>query len=276
MFLDAVKAGERPQGGNVKFLCLSDYRGASEMLTPLSVRIQEEQPDCILYCGGTMKGEARLEEYENAKRFHGKPSLESAAIKREMLEDEEHLRQFMLFLADTQKTVYVLPGMMDAPEALYFKTVYSLTRLYPNFQPVHEQVYREDTFLTSGFGGQLTVGEDDRDFLLRYTSPWAEFATRHLAYMPGDKVLLTYTPPVCRLDQADGERLGMLFVNDLIEKVNPVLLVCGQAHSSPGQVKLGATTVVNPGALFKGQYAVVDFPSCETRLDKLVDSSLLE
>jgi Icc-related predicted phosphoesterase len=246
------------------------------MLTPLGVRIQEEQPDCILYCGGTMKGQARAAEYENAKRFHGKPSMASAEIQKEILEDEEHLRQFMLFLADTQKTVYVLPGLFDAPEATYFKTVYALTRLYQNLRPVHEMVYHEDSFLVSGFGGQLTVGEDDREFLLRYTTPWAEFTTRHLPYMPGEKVLMTYTPPVCRLDQADGERLGMLFVNELIEKVGPRLLVCGQAHSSPGKVKLGTATVVNPGPLYKGQYAVVDYPSCEARFERLVDPSIFE
>jgi len=260
----------------LRFLCLSDYRGASEMLTPLSVRIQEEQPDFIVYCGGTMKGQARLAEYENAKRYHGKPSMEAPEIQAEMQADAEHLRQFMLFLADTQKTVYVVPGMCDAPEADYFKTVYALTRLYTNLKPVHEQVFHEETFLVSGFGGQLTVGEDDREFLLRYTTPWAEFSTRHLPYMPGEKVLLTYTPPVCRLDVADGQHMGMLFVNDLLEKVNPRLLVCGQAHSSSGKVMLGSTTVINPGPLFQGQYAVVDYPSCEARFERLVDPSILE
>ena len=260
----------------MKFLCLTDYRGSSELLTPLGLMIQEEQPDFILYCGGTMKGQARLAEYENAKHFHGKPSMDSPEIQQEILEDEEHLRQFMLFLADTQKTVYVLPGMSDAPEAVYFKTVYALTRLYANLRPAHEQVYHEDDFLVSGFGGQLTVGEDDREFLLRYTTPWAEFSTRNLSYMPGDKILMTYTPPVCRLDMADGERLGMLFVNDLIEKTAPKFLVCGQAYSSPGRVLLGSTVVINPGPLFKGQYAVLDYPSCETRFERLVDPSVFE
>jgi hypothetical protein len=81
---------------------------------------------------------------------------------------------------------------------------------------------------------------------------------------------------VCRLDVAEGEHLGMLFVNDLIEKVTPKLLVCGQANSSPGKVRLGTTTVVNPGPLYQGQYAVVDYPSCEARFERLVDPSIFE
>jgi len=258
----------------LKLLCLSDYRGAAELLPPLSARIEAEQPDIILYCGGSMKGAARLAEYENARRFHGKPSLDSPAIRREMMEDEEHLRRFMLFLADTQKTVYVLPGMCDAPESLYFKIVYSFPQIYPNFRPCHEQVFREDSFLVTGFGGDLSVGDDDREFLLQYTQPWSEFAMRRLPYMPGEKIVLTYSPPVSRLDIADGERLGVIFVNELIEKAEPKLLVCGRAHSGQGKVVMGPTVVVNPGALFKGQFAVVEYPSFETRFERLVDAGM--
>jgi hypothetical protein len=202
--------------------------------------------------------------------------MDSPEIQREMEEDDEHLRRFMLFLADTQKTTYVLPGMSDAPESLYFKIVYSFHQIYPNFRPCHEQVWTDESFLVTGFGGDLSVGDDDRQFLLQYTPPWAEFATRRLPYMPGDKVILTYSPPVSRLDIADGERLGVVFVNELIEKVEPRLLVCGRAHSGQGRVLMGSTVVVNPGALFMGQYAVVDYPSLSVRFEKLADLSAFE
>jgi len=260
----------------LKLLCLTDYRGASEMLTPLGMKIQEEQPDIILYCGGSMKGAARMDEYENARRFHSKPSMESPEIQAERLVDEDHLRQFMLFLADSQKTVYVIPGMSDAPESVYFKTVYSFTQIYNNFKPAHEQTHQDEAFQVTGFGGDINVGEDDREFLLRYNTPWAEFALRRLPYMPGEKVLMTYTPPVCRLDVSDGEHLGVLFVNEVVERVAPKLLVCGRATSGQGTVKMGPTTVVNPGPLFLGQYAMVDYPSLEVRCERLVDPSVLE
>lgn len=92
---------------------------------------------------------------------------------------------------------------------------------------------------------------------------------RRLEYFPGEKIILFHSPPVCRLDVSNGEHCGILLVNEIIEAVSPALVVCGRAKSGQGMIKMGKTTVVNPGPLFDGNYAVVDFPSMEIRFGNL-------
>ena len=132
---------------------MTDYFGAVELLHFIPQLIEAEEPDFIFYCGGSMKGEKRLAEYETARRFFSKPDIDSPVIRQEIVQDTEHLQQFLQTLADTQKIVYVLPGNSDAPEALYFKTVYNFANIYQNFRPVHEMMYREEYFMVAGFGG---------------------------------------------------------------------------------------------------------------------------
>lgn len=269
--LPGFRGSPKTEGDPLKILVLSDYRGAKEVLPLLTRMIPMEDPDLILYCGGSMKGDRRLAEYETARKFHSKPSLDSPSIQQEMHSDMEHLQQFILALADTHKPAYVVPGMSDAPESYYFKQVYNYAHIYPNLRPVHEMVWRDEGFLVAGFGGDLGCSEDDREFLLRYNGQWPTFSLRTLEFMPGDKILLFHSPPVCRLDQGDEERVGVLLVNEIIEKVEPKLLVCGQAAKGQGKVKMGETTVVNPGPLHQGHYAVVDYPSLEVRFENLVN-----
>ncbi|MGH7738687.1 MAG: hypothetical protein ACREL1_00940 [bacterium] len=245
----------------MKLLCLSDYAGAKEILPSIPTLIQEEDPDFIFYCGGSMKGEKRLAEYAMAHRFHSKPSLDHPDIQREIQEDTEHLRQFVLALADSHKTVYIVPGYNDAPESVYFKTVYDFAGIYPNLRPAHEMLNREDSFMVAGFGGEISEGEDDREFILQYSRPWIEFVSRRLQYFSGAKVLLFHSPPVCRLDQSEGEHCGVLLINELIEKLSPKLVLCGRATAGQGMVKMGGAVVVNPGPISKGHYATIDFPS---------------
>lgn len=242
-------------------MCLTDYHGASEHLSAIPRIVQAEDPDIIFYCGGSMKGEKRQAEYETARKFHSKPDIDSPAIQQEIAQDTEYLQQFLLALADTQKVVYPIPGNNDAPEDLYFKTVYNYAHIYPNLRPAHESMHREDQFMVAGFGGDIGLNEDNRQFLLQYSRTWVEFALRRLEYFPGEKILMFHSPPVCRLDKSDEEHCGVLLINEIIEKISPQLVLCGRAKSGQGTVKLGAAVVVNPGPFFEGCYAVIDYPS---------------
>jgi Icc-related predicted phosphoesterase len=265
-----VEAGEPVRERPVKILCLTDYRGAKNILPLLARMVPMEQPDIIFYCGGSMKGNRRITEYLTARKFHSKPSMDGSPIQQEMRHDMEHVQQFILALADTHKTVYVVPGMCDAPESFYLKTLYDYVSIYPNLRSAHEMIQREETFVVAGFGGDLSHGEDDREFLLQYATQWPIFMMRHLEYLQGDKILLFHSPPVCRLDQGEEERVGVILINELIERVAPKLLVCGMAEKGQGTVKLGETIVVNPGPLHQGHYALVEYPSLDIRFENLL------
>jgi Icc-related predicted phosphoesterase len=248
---------------------LTDYRGASELLPAVPKIIQKEDPDIIFYCGGSMKGEKRLAEYEAARRFHSKPDIEGPDIQKEIVQDAEYLQQFLLALADSQKVVYAIPGLTDASESVYFKTIYNYANIYPNLKPVHEQMMREDQFMVGGFGGGLTISEDNREFVLQYSRTWVEFALRRLEYFPGEKILMFHSPPVCRLDLSEGERCGVLLVNEIIEATSPRLVLCGRASFGQGVVKMGNSVVVNPGPFYQGHYAMIEYPSLEVQFKDL-------
>ena len=58
-------------------------------------------------------------------------------------------------------------------------------------------------------------------------------------------------------------------INELIERVTPKLVLCGRAQSGQGVVQLGQTLVVNPGPLFEGHYAIIDYPSLSVQFKNL-------
>lgn len=75
-------------------------------------------------------------------------------------------------------------------------------------------------------------------------------------------VLAIHTPPrdsLCdRLD--NGAHVGSPAVRAFIEAVQPDVCLCGHIHESRAQDSIGRTTVVNPGMLSAGSYAVVTAP----------------
>jgi len=72
-------------------------------------------------------------------------------------------------------------------------------------------------------------------------------------------VLIMHNPPKdtdCDMIPG-GIHVGSQKLRDYIEKYEPLLVVTGHIHESAGISKVGDTTVVNPGALMEGKYALV-------------------
>ena len=55
-----------------------------------------------------------------------------------------------------------------------------------------------------------------------------------------------------------GIHVGSALLRSFIEKYEPVLVVTGHIHESAGISRVGSSTVVNPGSLAEGKYAVVE------------------
>lgn len=62
-------------------------------------------------------------------------------------------------------------------------------------------------------------------------------------------ILVTHSPPKGALDvSSQGKSLGTVAVRETVERVHPLLVVCGHIHASAGQhTMIGSTPVVNPG-----------------------------
>ena len=55
-----------------------------------------------------------------------------------------------------------------------------------------------------------------------------------------------------------GEHVGSTALRALIEREQPDLVLCGHIHESRAIDEIGATTVVNPGPVASGHYALVE------------------
>jgi hypothetical protein len=80
---------------------------------------------------------------------------------------------------------------------------------------------------------------------------------------PRWEVVLSHTPPRDTLLDLTrrGDHVGSRAVRQFVEQVQPPLLLCGHIHEARGLDRLGATTLVNCGPAFDGQYAVADLDS---------------
>jgi len=77
---------------------------------------------------------------------------------------------------------------------------------------------------------------------------------------PCREILLTHPPPRdTRLDVTrSGDHVGSASVREFIELTRPALVICGHIHESRGIEDLGPTRMVNCGAAYRRQYAMVD------------------
>ncbi len=86
-------------------------------------------------------------------------------------------------------------------------------------------------------------------------------------YHDGD-VVLSHTPPKdTRADRVhSGLHVGSLSLREFIEERQPPLVVCGHIHEARSTDKISETVIVNPGPLFKGYYAVIEFDEREKKV----------
>jgi len=79
-------------------------------------------------------------------------------------------------------------------------------------------------------------------------------------YRPGD-IILSHVPP--KDTKADRVRFGLHVgssaLREFIEENRPPLVVTGHIHEARSVDQVGETVIVNPGPLFRGYYAVVEF-----------------
>ena len=73
-------------------------------------------------------------------------------------------------------------------------------------------------------------------------------------------VLIMHNPPKdTKADVIPGDiHVGSQKLREFIESTQPVLVVTGHIHESAGIDKIGDSTVINPGALMEGKYALAE------------------
>lgn len=84
----------------------------------------------------------------------------------------------------------------------------------------------------------------------------------------GEKIFVFHYPPEGVFDKIKdrknpyhGKSSGVKFFAKAIKKYKPKLVLCGHMHEYQGKKMLGKSLVVNPGAVYEGKAAVIEWPS---------------
>ncbi len=242
----------------MQILVVSDLLGEEAHLVALIRKCSEYSLDAICFCGNVVQGQARWDEWMQARRDGKIPNRNQIEILQEALDD---LRQYKLFCSMFDSLgipVLMVPGHLDSPEERFFTFMQQAAFLSDNLVLLHENVTKVGSFIFTGFGGEITAGGKEDYFVLNYPRNECVFGTRRMHFLNPPRILLFHSPPISKLDLVEGMHKGTQFVNDIIHSVAPSFLFCGHVPTAFGVEEIENTIVINPGALAVGRYAVVD------------------
>jgi Icc-related predicted phosphoesterase len=250
----------------VQILVISELMGAMPRVKELVQKCSEYSLDAVCFCGNVVNGQARAEEWLQARKDGRVPNRNQVGILEEALEDLKQYRVFCQTLDSLGVPVMLVPGVHDAPEERFFLFMQQAAFVSDNVFLLHENVTKVEKFIFTGFGGEITVGDKEDYFLLKYPRQECIFGTRRMRFLNPPRIVVFHSPPVSSLDLEDGLHRGSQFVNELIEAVAPSFLFCGSVPKALGAEVIGDTLAVNPGALALGQYALVNTLEKSARL----------
>ena len=249
----------------MKVLVISDYHAKEEVLPNLLKAIKNSEFDIICFSGDILKWRGKATEWANARKENREPDKNKLGIKEEIEENVEVYKKFYQEIGKLRKPTFLIPGNVDAPISQYLR--FGLEAMKnPNLHIIHHSFYITNDWVIAGFGGEITEGEGEDFFVLRYPGWGVTYGLNFLKNFKQKKIILFHTPPVGKLDLDNGSHKGSEVVNDLIEKIKPQWVFCGHAHNAQGQEKIKETTVVNPGALKSNRYSLVDTEQCQIEL----------
>lgn len=253
----------------MKILAISDWHGEKKVLPLLASTVKGLSLDLIVFTGDILRWKAKCSEWANAKKEDRIPERNLSEITEEIRRNEELYATFYDTVKSLDLPFFAIPGNVDSPLSQYIKTGWQNVKQNSNLHMVHSNFFAKEGFAVAGFGGEITEDDKEDFFVLQFPRCELESGLSFLSSVSHEKILLTHAPPLGSLDKHDGKQKGSVVINDLIERFQPTWAFCGHAHAARGNEKLGDCTVVNPGALKNGFYALVDTDNKEVKLKSL-------
>ena len=153
------------------------------------------------------------------------------------------LDEFLGSVRQIPSRVFLVPGNHDPPE---MSTPTGMTLLHARKEALGE-------FVIGGLGGS------------NFTSGGAPFeysdeeARAMLDALGSVDILVSHCPPYgtrCDLGP-DGKNYGSIPVKEYVQSKRPRLVLCGHVHVARAVDKVAGTTIVNPGPLMEGNFAIL-------------------
>lgn len=181
--------------------------------------------------------------------LHGDAGLLKKLVKRAKEKDinlvvvagdltmfEDHLKYIIKKLNTIGKKVLIIPGNHENAKHLR-----KAIKGYDNCKDFHEKAVKIEDYVFLGYGGggfSLT----DSDFR-KIARQW------YGEYQKDKVILVTHGPPFgTKIDKMDKRYVGNKDYRTFIERIKPMLVICGHIHDNVGKVdKIGSTNVIHPG-----------------------------
>ena len=150
------------------------------------------------------------------------------------------------------KTVLFIPGNCDPYETLNLNTVKERAI------NIHGKLFKYKDYYFYGLGGSNitpfnTLIEFDDRYLKRMINKLDELTNNY-----DRTIVVTHAPPYATLDKTFiGLRVGVRPYLEFLKKRYPIVWISGHVHEARGQIKLGRTLVINPGAFMRKYYSVI-------------------
>ncbi|MEM0026567.1 MAG: metallophosphoesterase [Ignisphaera sp.] len=150
--------------------------------------------------------------------------------------------------------ILAVPGNVDNPKHYFEASINN-----DIFMNLHENFYMYKEYVFVGFGGSNitpfnTFFENTEDTIEKKLAALLENINNR------NKIILTtHAPPYnSKCDVAySGQHIGSTAIRNIIERFKPILVLSGHVHESRCIDKIGNTTIINPGPMSKGYYAMV-------------------
>jgi Icc-related predicted phosphoesterase len=205
----------------MRVILLTDIHGETEKLGKI---LEREEYDAVL-CAGDLSDANEFEDYEG--QLH------------KVIEEFEK----------EGKMTKAVPGNMDHEDVC-------VRNLIQRRMNIHKKIASFEDFEAVGFGGGQTPfgtpfepeGEEIKNAL----------STLYDRMKSDNRVGVIHQPPKNCLNLVDGDNVGSEEVRELIEEKDFELVLTGHIHEARGREELAGTTVVNPGPVLEGFYAVAD------------------
>ncbi len=149
---------------------------------------------------------------------------------------EQNLDRLLSMINDFGKTVLMIPGNHETEKELK-----KACSMFKNIIYIHKGHYRLGDHIFLGYGGG--------GFALKDPEFEAQ-AKRFEKLIKGCKaVLVTHAPPHgTGLDMILKAHYGNESIRRFIDKIKPVLVICGHLHENSGKSdRIGNTKIINPG-----------------------------
>jgi Icc-related predicted phosphoesterase len=223
-----------------RILCAAAPRGMSDAVARLGEVAAEHKVDATILVGDLGGGRDRRASYRSVFRA----------------------------LVAFHSPVYWVPGPGDAPVWEYLREAYNIEIVSPLLRGIHGTLAFTpgQPVVVAGMGGEVSDQPGaDRDEVrrLRYPRWEAEYRLKILAeHAEHERMLAFSTPPAHKGLGLPGSEA----VAELVNTHRPRLVVCGgERHTET----LGRSTIVAPGDLSDGHYAVADLQRRDVAMREL-------